>query len=530
LGETAYDDIIYPSAGQARLHIENLHLCALLNGYRPAPVERARVLELGCGTGFNLIPMAMELPEATFVGLDYAAKAIAIGREVAAQLSVSNIQLEEADISDPSLDFGQFDYIIAHGFYSWVPESVREAMWKLVSRSLAPQGIFHVSFNALPGWYTTYPIRDFIRMLGAGEPDIKRRIDKVWTGLQVLARHEDSGHLLAKEAARILTMSREVLFHDEMAEETTPFYLRDVVNRAQQAGLRYVAEADLQTPQGLHDHNDVRMLLATIPAVDQSDLRAIHDFMTMRRFHDTLLTQATHEPKPTSLSGTLQKVWAYSDIRWVEQTATGEQEFEHSGGRRIITGHPIICAIAKAFESAAPAAISLGELLVQFEKDNPGAGLELLQHFWPIVLQLLQGGVLRLRLRPVPVATSISERPMAGEFARTHAQWDDYVTNLYHAASTVPEPWQRLTLHLLDGTRDRETIVRDLAALCWTEIQTGRIPGHPQYARPYDIKQSPSLRQDPTRMESEEALRAYFMSRIDEVLRAFLRAGYLQSN
>jgi len=40
------------------------------NGLASADVRRARVLELGCCSGGNLIPMAEQLPDATFVGLD----------------------------------------------------------------------------------------------------------------------------------------------------------------------------------------------------------------------------------------------------------------------------------------------------------------------------------------------------------------------------------------------------------------------------------------------------------------------------
>lgn len=524
---TAYDDILYPSGGQARLHIENLHLCALLNGYRPAPVERARVLELGCGTGFNLIPMAMELPEATFVGVDYAARPIQVGNSVIASLGVPNIRLECADIAQSGLELGEFDYIIAHGLYSWIPDAVRDAMWELVRRSLAPHGIFHVSYNALPGWYTTFAVRDFLEILGAGETDSRKRLDRVWDGLGVLARHAESGHLLAAEAARIRSVSKEVLFHDEMGSDTKPFYLTEVVDRARAAGLRYVAEADLRDASGLHKHEDVRQLLAGVSIADSATLRKIHDFMCMRRFHDTLFAHEAHAPKPASLSGMLAQTWAHSDIRLVERGEDGEQTFEHSRGLRITTSHPVLCALAAALEAAAPASISLGEFWTQLQAQHQEADPNLLRQFWPIALQLLEAGALRLRVRRVHVATVLSEYPVAMTFCRIHAQWDSYVANTYHASSTIPEPWQRAMLTLLDGSRDRAAIARDLAALCWEELQSGRASSHPESAPPYGIAESPSLAAEPARMESEEALRRYFETRTEEVLQTFLRAGYL---
>ena len=38
------------------------------------------MLELGCGDAGNLVPMAVALPDATFVGIDAAPQAIARGR------------------------------------------------------------------------------------------------------------------------------------------------------------------------------------------------------------------------------------------------------------------------------------------------------------------------------------------------------------------------------------------------------------------------------------------------------------------
>jgi tRNA G46 methylase TrmB len=48
------------------------------------------VLELGCASGGNLIPMAYGLPESEFVGIDYAARQIAEGQAAVAALGLDN--------------------------------------------------------------------------------------------------------------------------------------------------------------------------------------------------------------------------------------------------------------------------------------------------------------------------------------------------------------------------------------------------------------------------------------------------------
>ncbi|MDB5445625.1 MAG: Methyltransferase type 12, partial [Phenylobacterium sp.] len=138
---TAYDEVAYPSRPFRQTHPRQLGVAAALLDLPYAPMEQARVLEIGCGEGGNIIPMAMSYPEATVVGFDLAASAIAAGQAVVERLGLGNIQLRVLDILEAGPELGTFDYIIAHGVYSWVPGEVREALLALVRRSLAPEGL-----------------------------------------------------------------------------------------------------------------------------------------------------------------------------------------------------------------------------------------------------------------------------------------------------------------------------------------------------------------------------------------------------
>src|SRR5437868_4374710 len=77
----AYDEVPYRSYPYAQSHPARMATLAALFGLRPAPVQTARVLELGCCTGGNLIPMAERLPEAQFVGVDFSARQIRDAQE-----------------------------------------------------------------------------------------------------------------------------------------------------------------------------------------------------------------------------------------------------------------------------------------------------------------------------------------------------------------------------------------------------------------------------------------------------------------
>ena len=94
----------------------------------PAPVERSRVLELGCGRGGNVIPMALALPEAHFCGIDLSSRQVDEARELARSVGVTNLELRSMSFEDIEDSFGPFDYVICHGVYSWVPREIQESL------------------------------------------------------------------------------------------------------------------------------------------------------------------------------------------------------------------------------------------------------------------------------------------------------------------------------------------------------------------------------------------------------------------
>src|SRR5580658_124973 len=95
---TSYDTVRYPCHAHPQTHPERLGVLGALWGLKPAPVTRCRVLELGCGNGSNLAPMAWSLPESQFVGIDLASRSIAQGLEMVQSLGLSNLRLLCADV------------------------------------------------------------------------------------------------------------------------------------------------------------------------------------------------------------------------------------------------------------------------------------------------------------------------------------------------------------------------------------------------------------------------------------------------
>lgn len=148
-----YDELPYKSYPIDWTAPERLALASLLHGGPYPPLNEYRVLELGCGSGVNLLKLAYFRRYGTFIGVDGAASQIEIARGDALTLGLGNVEFIHADfrVVDQQLS-GCFDYIIAHGIFSWVPHDIRDTLLQLCVERLKPGGLLYLNYNARPGW------------------------------------------------------------------------------------------------------------------------------------------------------------------------------------------------------------------------------------------------------------------------------------------------------------------------------------------------------------------------------------------
>ena len=97
--------------------------------------------------------MAFNLPDAQFLGVDIASQLIRQGNQRIQSSNLHNIQLRTADLASTGAELGEFDYIVCHGIYSWVPDFVRKSILALCRACLAPEGVAYISYNAYPGFH-----------------------------------------------------------------------------------------------------------------------------------------------------------------------------------------------------------------------------------------------------------------------------------------------------------------------------------------------------------------------------------------
>ena len=146
-----YDRVPYPGYPYAQTDPDRLATLATLFGLEPPALETCRVLELGCGDAANLVSLAVSYPDASFLGVDAAQGAVARARALVAALGLTNVALEAGALERMQPSPGGFDYVIAHGVYSWVAPPVRDRLLALCRSALSAHGVAYVSYDALPG-------------------------------------------------------------------------------------------------------------------------------------------------------------------------------------------------------------------------------------------------------------------------------------------------------------------------------------------------------------------------------------------
>lgn len=486
-----HDLVIYPGLSYPQTHPDRLATIGCLFGLEPAPAERCRVLELGCGRGMNLIPMAFGLPDSTFVGLDLAARPVELARAMIAELALANVTVAAGDIAALPPDLGEFDYIIAHGVYSWVPAVVRERLLEVCRQHLAPNGVAYVSYAALPGAQLRLMVRDMVQFHRArpqSAADAPSPI-KALTRWLLGATHPQRWHgVLGEELTRFQDRADAAIVHDELCPDYAPLRFTDFAADAARHGLQYLAEAELSDMAEAVRPPELLEELNRWAGDDPVAREQYLDFLKCRGYRQTLLCRqeapVTRTPRPdrlaecsftmgnaTLVSGKLDGVRSPKPVEF--QTAAGSVQ----------SADPGVKAVCKVLLAAAPQALAFAQLRRECAELLGRAAAVELAELPELLLALWQGGVVQGHRHMPPMVTAPGERPVASPVARAqirHGVPD--LTNLRHAPVNVPDPLARHLLLLLDGTRDRPALVDALVDAVRASVAKEK--GHPLHQDP----------------------------------------------
>jgi SAM-dependent methyltransferase len=446
-----YGVVPYAARSNPLSHPDRLATVATLYGLSPASPRTCSVLEVGCSDGANLLPMAASLPDATFVGCDLSPQAIEIARGAASDIGLGNATLVAGDLRELPRGLAPFDFIVAHGVYSWVPAPVRDGLFALARECLKPNGLMFVSYNVYPGCHVRQAVWEALRfhtshLEGAGE-----RLDAARALAAALAEpartQNDDDAMLRREFARVARESDSALYHDDLAVPNDPEYFHEFADHARRQGLAFVSEAKLFNSSDFGASPRMQPLLSGRSRLEREQYL---DFACLRRFRQSVLCRADSE----------------AGIAWTPQRAQSMHAAASvSLVRAAAKARPLLNPSRPLLETAERTALQriLERLLGVAPRSLPIAELEALAPppLRPVAVLLSEAFAadeIVLHVHPPPITESASERPLASPFARWQARRGGSITNLEHEPLLIADAPPRALLAVLDGRHDRAAL------------------------------------------------------------------------
>lgn len=481
-----YDAVPYDSHPFPQSAVEHLEALAYLFGLDAPDPSGARVLELGCAAGGNLIPFAARHPHAHAIGVDLSPVQVAQGAAAVEAAGLSNVELRAFDISQIDASFGQFDYIVCHGVYSWVPGPVQDAILRVCSQNLAPNGVAYISYNVYPGWKAREIVRDAMILRGGPRDTPEEKLAYARGMLDFLEQSARPDSVLKKTLEETMPIVRggssSYLLHEFLEPCNSPCYFKEFIARADAQDLAYLCDAEQSTMFVQNYGDKVRGPLLRECGGSQILMEQYLDFLVNRIFRQTLLVK---RPNADGIRYRLDpariRTLAFAGLFAAQDGAAlmldaSEQPCNAIRGLQVTLRLPVHKAVARLLNDSYPASMPAGALIGRAAElaGEPAGVVE------PVVLAMLEEllilGALRIRRAPVAAVAAVSDRPVAlsavrsscasrpgaGEAFNTCNQWHEKVVLSLLERSLVP---------LLDGTHSHESLAQHLEA----EVRSDRL-------------------------------------------------------
>jgi SAM-dependent methyltransferase len=469
----SYDSLPYDSSPIAETHPGQLATMAALFGMQAAHPERCRVLELGCASGGNLIPLAFYQPESQFVGLERSPVQTRAGQALIERLALRNVTLSEGDILDFAWNGEPFDYIIAHGVFSWAPEAVREKIFEIAARHLAPGGIAYLSYNTLPGWRLRGMLRDALRHAASGVSAPGEQLARARRQLEALSEafsgmDTHAAKHLAAEIARLRTRPDSYLYHEYLEDVNVPFLFSDFAVLARRHGFVYLTDA---SPEWLLPDALPNPAVAWLRAIgDRMEREQQLDFLISRSFRRSLLVRAGTNPHGPQFEA-LASLALYSSARPRKDLRLNRPlrvEFALPDGNKAEVEHPLTKAALAHLAAVYPDSLAFTRLAEIARQTVVTAGGQRYAEQQEQLFGELAGLFLHQAVMATPAARAwprmaqrvAEDKPRANALARVLAETGaTHLATPRHGAFPIGDAERRM-ISRMDGQHGVEDIAR----------------------------------------------------------------------
>lgn len=511
----SYDDIPYQSIPFTDTQPENLAALGRLFGLDTPDPSRARVLELGCASGGNLLPLAFYLPEGRYLGIELSARQVEDGRRLIAALGLGNIRIERGDILALDDSIGEFDYIVTHGVYSWVPPVVQARILDICARHLAPHGIAYVSYNTWPGWRMRGVLREMLLRYtrdAASPGERLARAQKLLKEFPAALAHSDAlpAQYLQGEIRRLRESHPSYLYHEYLESFNQPQYVSEFIATAEGHGLQYVCDADLKSmfPSVLGAAAE-----AWLEQFDElAEQEQYLDFLVNRSFRQSLLCRADAPLGREIALETLERHAFFADLRppaRPDLRSDRAQAFTTADDKPVEVNHPLAKAALLELEACYPDAPGYETLFARAaarvrQAGNDRAAADANGLLTELFLLFAHQAVGMTPLERV-FHRRVDAYPQAHGLARAQASAGlGHIATARHS-SILLDPFSTRLLECLDGTRDIAQLTRQLTD---------------------DIRQGIVVLPD-LKPATPEQLQAQVRTNVERFLRLFARQGVL---
>ncbi len=476
----SYEDVPYEGCPVPASHPERLAVDAWMRGMEAAHPARARVLELGCAEGANLLPLAYHYEGMELVGIDSGERHIEQAERGRCELGLDNLRFVRASILELDQHVeGRFDYILCHGVLSWVSEEVQHAIFRAIRDHLAPRGIAYVSYNVVPGWKMRGLVREVLmaRARGAGSP--REKLTEARSLLRLLSTTSPHDmpycRYMAEEAQSALEHGDAYIAHEYLSEHNRPFLYGEIVRLAERFDLSIFAEHSPVGHPALEAR--VRETVAGI-ASDPIEREELTDVLHGRAFRATAFVHRdveTRDPEETK-ERLLDAAGIVTELRPLGRRpslAEGESEdFADSAGVRVSVKHPVLKAALLVLSQHFPRAVRFADLEGQAVALLHARRVLTLDRVLSAdeqralredVLRLVGLGHLSLCLSQPAMVTEAGARPRVSTLTRYEAKRGPCLSSIFHEPIFLDEA-SRYLVGLMDGSLDREELVAALLA------------------------------------------------------------------
>ena len=479
-----YDAVPYASHPFAQSAVEHLEAVAFLFGLGAPAARTARVLELGCAAGGNLIPFAARHPLSRCLGVDLSPVQIGQGQKAIASAGLGNIELRAMNLADIDAAFGQFDYIICHGVYSWVPAEVQAAILRICAENLAPDGVVYLSYNTYPGWKAREIVRDAMILRGGTRDTPAEKLAYARGMLEFLEASARPGTVLQKALEENLPLVRnassDYLLHEFLEPYNAPCYFKELVARANVRGLAYLAEAELPNMFVQNYDVQVREPLVRECGGSQMLMEQYLDFVANRCFRQTLLvhkaraSEIRYQLQPERLLA-MQYMGAF-ECADVGVPPGGSPQVFTVAHAQVTLDEPAQQVAARLLGQCCPASMPATALVAAAAAQLAEPEAQVAPRVLLFLADMVIAGLVRCRCTPAQAGAHLGELPRALVDVRSaqgllmHEGPHANACNLWHEPIGL-SPIDRTLLPLLDGTRSHEALATHVAG----EVRAGRL-------------------------------------------------------